>query len=99
MGDRFTDQKMIDAFHTETVSGHSMGDFGASGASSGSSGISSGGTSIAAETKYFFAACNECSFRGDEDTLQRTAQEQAHQHMVDFPGHSAFVAEKAAPLS
>jgi len=100
MKDKLTDQEMIDPYKTETVTGHSMGDFGASGGpSTGSSGTGSDGASIAAETKYFFAVCSGCSFRGDETTFMRTAQEQAHQHMVDYPGHSAFVEEKAAPVS
>lgn len=64
MKDKLTDQKMVDALHTETVSGHSLGDFGASGASSGSSGISSGGTSLAAETRYFFAVLQRMRFPG-----------------------------------
>lgn len=99
MKDKLTDQKMIDPYHTETVTGHSMGDFGASGRSTGTSGTSSDGSSIAAETKYFFAVCSGCSYRGDETTLRREAQEQAQQHMVDYPGHSAFVEERAAPVS
>lgn len=99
MKDKLTDKEMIDPYKTETVTGQSMGDFGASGRSTGLSETSSDGTSIAAETKYFFAVCSGCSFRGEETTLRRIAQEEARQHMVDYPGHSVFVEEKAAPVS
>lgn len=81
---------MIEEFRK--ISGHSMGGHETTGASGG-------GDSIAAETTYYFAVCNECSFRGEETTLARIAHEEARQHMADFPGHSVFVENKAAPLS
>jgi hypothetical protein len=96
MKNKKTDKTMIDPFHTETVSGHSMGDFGGGS----TSGDHDNGGSIAAETTYFTAICNGCSFRGDATTERRDAMEQAHQHMIDYPGHSAYVeAQQPAPMS
>jgi hypothetical protein len=100
MKNKKTDKVMIDAFHMETASGHSIGTFGTGGTSgSSSAGEHGDGGSIVAETIYFTAVCNGCSFRGDMTTERRTAMDEAHQHMVDYPGHSAYLEEKPAPTS
>lgn len=100
MKDAKTDKVMIDAFHPETASGHSMGTFGAGGIGGSPAGGEHGdGGSIAAETTYFTAVCTGCSYRGDTTTDRPAALEQAHQHMVDYPGHSAYVDVKPAPTS
>jgi hypothetical protein len=100
MKNKTTDKTMIDAFHPETASGHSIGTFGAASSGGSPAGSEHGdGGSIAAETTYFTAICNGCSFRGDPTTERPAVLEQARQHMVDYPGHSAYVEAKSAPTS
>lgn len=60
--------------------------------------ISGGGDSIAAETIYFTAKCQNCSWCGnDYPNDSRPARDEAADHQIEFPGHSASVESKKAP--